>query len=1711
MKVYHSITKGLGLVGIVGVLIMSFCTKDNPVQPKIEDTWTITGNVQDGYTGAFLDSAQVVYSDRDGKQQIIFTSAGGSFACPNLPYGAVALTFQYNQGTTKYTTTVLNIASGPKQEALTKGKDSTEFKFRDTAVVVKLFAMSGSVSGTVKTRVHERAPLIDGANVPVKVTYGTLSDVAMEFASPRTFTAVAGADGSFRIDSLPLAPNATLTLLSATVGGVDFAQKAIPVPDLTQGGVIGVGTIIMDTPVSELQASSKFKLLYTNFPTKQILPNGTMVWTFSNTPDSVASYAVIQAVGASAASNNVTASVSGNAFTVTPNPALNNGQKYFVSVFVYGMAGGFVKDTSTVLVKSANTEQVIASNVLTATKDPISGLGINDSIYFTFAKNLKEASVSVMHGGIVDLVTNAISNDKIVVKSKGSWLAATTYNITVNGTLEDGTPVSFIASFSTEGSLMFVNSNVFNPLSPNTGKDGFIVSDSIVVTANKDLSAANAILKDSLNNQIPVIVKIKNGDTVVVTPEVVLNFATRYYLNFSITATTGEVLKAAPNFLTISSSFYMVSSNACIGGDASKPSTEVDPSVPITIIMSERVNSATASLKAGGPIATTTTAGTDEQGTTISIKPTNDPIPDNTLCTLSVTVSNMNDIRTVIVINGFKTRSELYTVWSNVRMGNDPGKPILNFDPLDNIIVKMSRNLVKATAQINSGTVLANISIMSDTIVINPEQALVAGTSYDVAISAEDEHGIKYSGTLVTGLIPVRGVFIVASNVLTSDFVSLTNVPINVVPWFKMSVAPVASSMKATLTGTISGTVGNEVTANGDTIVITPVTNFRFGETVTIAFEGMATNGKWISESESFSCEPEDVFVVASNLIDANGDPIMNFTRFGTMWIKFTEVLDTAKNNYAWTNYNAANAWVDNPLAAPADVQIVGEGTIAPPNATVRISGDTLLITPDNRAQIDFNQKVGFTVTIRTQNGKTATFAACVQTTPIYLYVKATNTKDADGAMRDDFGYQDVVWVVSSVTLDSIISVRDSQSIKPALAQIPDAASGLLRSRVRLAATGDTIFYTPSVPLNANSTYGMDFTVHIKSRAKGLNNANVLGMNWRTTTGVQITAMNLLTNATTYRVFKVIGDSVVATFSKPIDTAWNAAQPFTVVNVRSAAPLPVIIGSAKWSSDLRTVTFKNSDTLNARTYVTDAADYSTDLEGTRAPNYVIGFRLTCQDGEIADGVTGATVKGGYTNSFVPQLAVKTEYKLALIGSNMVDGHTTAAAIANTETHKDTFALAGNPTLVFNRAVDTNMIKANAASLYQNFIKLVTFGSTTPLEFALTFSNGGTTITMNPNSNFIAGTTYDVIITNIPAIGLKASDRFTGTGNASSILTAYDFKALPAPAIDISGLRDSIAKDTMAAALAFEGNKVGYSPVNVGGVQADGSFKIRVQKTAWNANYYDSITDYEVLVRNITTNQARILTTTINRGSDFDPFASDNMTARMWINQTVNVASEASIYNSLTVQDADGASANYSNGAKMLNDSTIIEIQVRPRKDNGGGNISYGVWSNAIRFADNVAPGDSDYVANVVLTPNLGVATFNRSGIAGDSSNYVDVGFPEDMDTSTVPAITFYDGASTGSTAPAAAATSRWTNGRNYRIYIKLAGNVNYVSNGWYYNVSVAGMKDYSGVVLQTTGTLPDPVAANGTTYAAMGGTTLPTQGNQTAGVGTGKAGYYQFP
>jgi hypothetical protein len=1686
---------------------MSFfnsCTQDNPTALQQDQTYSFSGYVLDGYTGKALGGAVVTYFNEKGDSVTNVTGSDGGFLINKIPYGDKSFFFSYRSAgadTTKYTTAAITIEGGAWDNFV---NDTIFGKIKNVAGPVMLYPLSGSLTGNVLSQTHARSELNPVGNTVVKVTFEPARDnqdtaTAAVIGSnieigPRTFETTTDASGRFVLTGLPVSGNAnekvTIKVVSVTSNGIDWvmADDGIKV-ELAKGQSVPVGQIIMNPMVK-----IALKALDNNFKTGIVAPEHSFEITYSDNLDTVASYAVL-----ADSSRNITIATSGSGKKITINPAysLVNGKTYKLTLFAYGLKGQSVVDTFSVTVAGGGLADVVSSNILTDTKSPVFNLGVKTPVTFVFTDSIVgEPAVDVSNCD----VSFGKSNKTLTITPKGIWKEGGV--ISVNVVLSSGKTVSFSTAINTEKALAFVTSNVgdFN-LAPLSGgkivpKNGLGLTDPIVFTTNKEIisAAIKVILKDSNGVSLPTVFPVtvaEGNQQISIQPVNTLKPAAKYTVMITVENASGESKTAEVEFITTAAKFF--------------------------------------------------------------------PISDN------------------------------------VRIGNDANMPRLDFAPNANIVIKMNKKVAKATASL-TGSALVNVkvTILDSSIVIDPEEILTLGQTYNLDITAEDSTGATISGNYVTGLVPQALVIILASNIITADNQPIVNAGRAITPWFKLSSAPVVAEMKVTLNTGIDVVV----TVSGDTLFVNPVADFVYAQTCIVTVTGVAVDGNYISFSKSLTVEKKPVitivksnvlndnfegltnvaeniemwyklsrtlvassiaakvdnvdavvrtnadtvfvksvkvfgagaepvveitgldndgiavhligdgtdwpafkvrpalFPVASNTWGTRGmdDPAKDFPFYGVMWVKFSQALSTDLNDITWST-----------VAGAYTVRAKKTGAIDP-NATAWIHVDTLFVLPDNRAAITYDMTVGFGVTVKTTLGQVSpsAFDFTVKTTPLYLNVKVTNTLDANGVMREDFGAFDEVWVVSSVSIDTILDAYSAAT--PVVGgAVPDAGSGALRSRIRLSTNGDTIFYTPATKLISGSTYSLDFDVRLKGESMGTVHPKALDIAWKVKSGVAITAMNVMANGSTFRPFKVIGDSLVVTFSKAIDTSASAPTTFTINGI------PGIATTKVWSNNLKTVTIKNTDTLSGRPYSIAANDYTTT---NPAYDYQISFDVTCTDGEEKNGLIGE-------NAYVGKLAIKTEQKLALIGTNAVPSHVTNEAIAINEAHTDEFAVAGNPTLVFSRAIDTNKVKADVVNLYQNFIQLRKSGSSLPLEFAISFSSDAKTVTINPVAVLDYATEYNIVITGIPVVGMMNANAFTGNGGSSSILTLYDFKTVNAPAISLAGKATTILIDSQSTTLRY-----GYTPANANynaGAVAAGSFRVKIQKTAWNANYLDSVSGYQFRIRNSVDGTVwsgwTTLTSMSGAGTGYDPFDPQVNGTSRFHQYTANISGDASgVINNLLI--ADGG-ASYTNGDNMLNKATSVQIIARAYKNNTGV-YSYAEWSTPITFSDNVAPGDPDFGStNISVTTNFGVASFDRQANATlDSSNYVDVDFPEDMNVTTVPSIGFYDGRSTGSTAPTAAANSGWQTARKYRFYIKLASGVNYTylaaAREWYLKISVIGMKDYSGVTLVSSGGAPVPAAANGAYWTGgaaptVGATTSSIQGNLNVGTGNGKPGLYVFP
>ncbi len=205
---------------------------------------------------------------------------------------------------------------------------------------------------------------------------------------------------------------------------------------------------------------------------------------------------------------------------------------------------------------------------------------------------------------------------------------------------------------------------------------------------------------------------------------------------------------------------------------------------------------------------------------------------------------------------------------------------------------------------------------------------------------------------------------------------------------------------------------------------------------------------------------------------------------------------------------------------------------------------------------------------------------------------------------------------------------------------------------------------------------------------------------------------------------------------------------------------------------------------------------------------------------------------------------------------------------------------------------------------------------------------------------------------------------------------------------------------------------------------------------------------------------------------------------------------------IITSDLDGNGSFYTNGSSLFEDSSQIQIRVRPFVGEGDPiKHQVGQWSNAITYADNVAPCDSDFVTALYRDYDYrgGVSVndyvqWNNQGTQKLIDGYILIEFPEDMDiTGPAPRVYLFYGTFNGEPPQDSIEInitgSGWLRANVYRCYLGIPlgdythGND---STGVFLNISVAGCRDIAGNTIHTYGsngtkakTLPgDPNCVN---------------------------------
>jgi Bacterial Ig-like domain len=1140
------VRKGVSIISMIGLLCVSlftFCAKENPTTPVKQDpTYSFSGFIIDGNTGKALGGAMVTYFTAEGDSVVKKTGSDGGFDITGIPYGNRSFFFKYiPAGATavQYTTAAVTIEGNDWEHFVYKGivasaADSVSgvSGIRSVAGPVKLYPLTGSLSGTVITQLHDRAALNPIKNAVVKVTFDPTfnldnqGDSAAAIGSnievgPSTFEALTDSTGKFTLTGLPVSGDGhekvTIKVVSVTSGGIDWEMtdsNGMQV-ELAANQSVPVGAIILNPMVKIV-----LTVIDNNFKTNVVNPEHTFEITYSDDLDTV-SYAVLSYNDNLSVKRNVpaTVTVAGKKITINPITSLINETVYTLNVYAYGKTGQSVITPFTVTAAGGGLADVVSSNVLTATKAPVFNFGVKTPITFTFADSITGNPSVQITGGNDVLVTTSADGKTLTVASRSIWADGV---INVNVVLKNGTTVRFSTALNVENPLVFVSSNVYD-FKSNTAKNGLSLNSDIIFFTNKDLTTADVILKEGATT-IPATVSLGEGDLkkVVIKPINTLKPATQYNITITVTNAQGESKSLSnQNFTTTAAQFYSVSDNVRIGNDPTMPRLDFAPNANIVIRMNRKVISATAVLSGGVNVKTVVSNDSiviDPE--TILVEGTSYNLDVNAVDSFGQTVQGR-------FVTGLIPRALVIVVASNVVSADGNAVTNASKDITPWFKLSVAPVAAKIKAVITNPSVDAVVSVNGDTLVVNPVSDFAYDATPTITITGEATDGnyiyIQRSFTVMKK--PV--ISLVASNVTTADYEGLTNVLETQELWYKLSRAPIAASVVATVNGDKA-----VVRVSGDTVFVKSPINFAYGSNPVVIITGQDSTGINFDLRGNNTAWPnwkpfkvrEALYPVASNTWDLTDSTAENFTVYGEMWVKWSQPLSADLTKIEW----AANAQSTNDLYG-AVVPALG---ITLPNATVRVSNDTMFITPiKDRITLTYNNNVGFQLKVAGANGVTSNAVRFqVNYAKSNLFVKATNTVDTNARMLDTLTRTQTVYLVSSLPISEVTAVRNVAG-----GGITALGAENLEIKRTLRISGDTIFFTPFARLAYDNQYKIAFDVKL---ANGLTNSgDELAMTWkiRKATSLYVKATNAQVNGVMVDTFGLL-QSVWVIPSAPVDS-----------------------------------------------------------------------------------------------------------------------------------------------------------------------------------------------------------------------------------------------------------------------------------------------------------------------------------------------------------------------------------------------------------------------------------------------------------------------------------------------------------------------------------------------------------------------------------------------
>lgn len=310
----------------------------------------------------------------------------------------------------------------------------------------------------------------------------------------------------------------------------------------------------------------------------------------------------------------------------------------------------------------------------------------------------------------------------------------------------------------------------------------------------------------------------------------------------------------------------------------------------------------------------------------------------------------------------------------------------------DSISIVFTDSLSELTVKVSSGGLIP-VSVEQDgaEIVIRPGSGIWEDGSYSVSIT-----GTLPDGTPVAVSFTIQrelGLGVLKTNVYNLETnLGYQDVAANleaIVVEFDREIEKVDDP-----TLIVAGVeVATTVSIDENVVSIEPnLESLGYNKSCQIMFRAVTADSQYVNVSYTFKTAGSDLVPVATNaeIVGSSvGSLTTDFPRDGTMWVKFSDSLDTDLTKLSWYNSNNAN------------IDLYAGGSVGTINAIVEVVGDTLKVTPKEILKIvDNNSIVGFYVTVVSKKKLRTTVDVIAHVVGNQVHVVSTNVQQENGLYR---------------------------------------------------------------------------------------------------------------------------------------------------------------------------------------------------------------------------------------------------------------------------------------------------------------------------------------------------------------------------------------------------------------------------------------------------------------------------------------------------------------------------------------------------------------------------------------------------------------------------------------------------------------------------------------------------------------------------------------